>query len=554
MDEAPTGGTLLADALVAHEVETLYCVPGESFLGLLDALYQLDGRIRVIACRHEHGASMMAEATGKLRGRPGICAVTRGPGACNAAIGVHTAFQDSTPMLLIVGQVASAYLGREAFQEIDVVAMFRPIAKHVEQVQDASSMASAVIRAMQLAQSGRAGPVVLVVPEDVLRAPAESAPRIALPVGSRTPAAGQMERLHQILGEAERPVMLLGGSGWTDRARQDIARFAINTQLPVVSSFRRNDLFPNSDPHWIGELGMGARPSLIERIRAADVLLVVGARLGEATSQAYTLFDTDEPPTLVHVHPDGKEIGRVFPAALAIPCDVAGFASAACRLPPLWGERWLEWTQAARHDFERDRLGESMAAPLDLHAVMATLDLALPKDAIVTVDAGNFSGWPQRFLSFGGDRRLLGATNGAMGYAVPAAVAASLAAPQRIVVACVGDGGFGMTGAELATAVNAGARPIVLVFDNGMYGTIRMHQERRYPGRPIATSLGSVDYAEFARAFGAEAETVIKTAQFGPALDRALNCGRAAVIHLKCDPRQLTTRQTVAEVSAEARR
>lgn len=551
-EKARTGGRLVAEALLAHGVEAVFCVPGESFLGLLDALYDLQDHIRVVACRHEHGAAMMAEASGKLRGRAGVCLVTRGPGACNAAIAVHTAFQDSTAMLLIVGQVARAHLGREAFQEIDVVAMFRPLAKHVEQVEDASALGEAVVRAMHMASSGRPGPIVLAVPEDVFRAPADAEPPTPLQVALQAPESGLMDRLQQILGDAERPVMLLGGGGWSEHARRDIAGFAVAYGLPVISGFRRHDLFPNDDPHWIGELGIGAARSLVARIQAADVLLVVGSRLGEATSQGYTLFDdADEPPALVHVHPDAAEIGRVFPVSLGVASDVASFAAAACRLAPVPDDRWRDWTQAARHDFERDRLGSPMAALLDLRAVMATLDAALPKDAIVSVDAGNFSGWPQRFLTFGGDRRLLGPTNGAMGYAVPAAVAASLAAPGRTVVACVGDGGFGMTGQELATAVEAGARLIVLVFDNGMYGTIRMHQERRYPGRPIATTLGPVDFAALARALGADAETVTKTAQFAPALARALDGGRGSAIHLKCDPRQLTTRLTVAEVAAE---
>jgi acetolactate synthase-1/2/3 large subunit len=452
-----------------------------------------------------------------------------------------------------VGQVARAHLGREAFQEIDVVATFRSLAKHAEQVEDASALTDAVVRAMHLACSGRPGPVVLAVPEDVLGATADAEATMVLPLAAQAPDAGRMEGLHRILGDAERPVMLLGGGGWSEQARRDIARFAVDNRLPVASGFRRNDLFPNDDPHWIGELGIGAARSLVARIQAADLLIVVGARLGETTSQGYTLFDTDEPPALVHVHPDAREIGRVFPVSLGIASDVTSFAALACRLSPVAGDRWRQWTEAARHDCERDRLGGSMAAPLDLRAVMAALDAALPKDAIVSVDAGNFSGWPQRFLAFGGERRLLGASNGAMGYAVPAAVAAGLAAPDRCVVACVGDGGFGMTGQELATAVQAGARPIVLIFDNGMYGTIRMHQERRYPGRPIATALGVVDFAALARALGAEAETVTKTAQFAPALERALAGNRPSVIHLKCDPRQLTTRLTLADIVAESR-
>ncbi|MFO1113250.1 MAG: thiamine pyrophosphate-binding protein [Rhodospirillales bacterium] len=541
-----TGGRLIVDALLAHGVRRLFGVPGESYLPILDALHDERERLAFITCRHEHGAAMMAEAHAKLDGVPGVCLVTRGPGACNAAIGVHTAFQDSTPMLLLVGQVKRRFLGREAFQEVDLAAMFQPLAKDAWQVDDPAALAREMARAFDLAFAGRPGPVVLALPEDVLAAEADGEPAPTLPpLAERLCDPALLERLRQMLAAANRPMVLLGGSGWTEAARADIDAFITAAGLPVCCGFRRNDLIDNGKPNYAGELGISADPG--GGWGAADLLLVVGARLGEATSQGYTLLPADG-PALVHVHVDPGEPGRVFPPALAIEAAPPAFARAARRLAVGDGARWREWREAARAEHLADTEPASTGAALDLGAAMRELRQMLPPDAIVTVDAGNFSGWPQRFLRHGGGARLLGATNGAMGYGVPAAVAAKLRYPQRLVIGCAGDGGFGMTGQEVATAVLCGAAPIILVFDNGMYGTIRMHQERRYPCRVLGTPLGPTDVAVLARAWGAHGERVERTEEFAPAFRRAAASGRAAVLHLVCDPEQISTRRTLGSL------
>ncbi|MEO5336270.1 MAG: thiamine pyrophosphate-binding protein [Magnetospirillum sp. WYHS-4] len=542
------GARLIAEALLAQGVERVYLVPGESFLPLLDALYDLQGRIRVITCRHEHGAICMAEAEAKLTGRPGVCLVTRGPGACNASIGVHIAFQDSTPLILLVGQVPRSHLGREAFQEVDFRRFFGPLAKSAEQAERADRLPEAMARAFRLALSGRQGPAVLALPEDMLREPAppEVAPRID-PDGPY-PGPEAMERLRALLAKAERPVMLIGGGGWTDAARANLLAFAAQANLPTACGFRRNDILDNFHPCYIGELGYDADPELVARVRSADVILAVGTRMGQVISQGYTLIDPAR-HTLVQVHPEAAEFGKVFPPHLAIQAGMAEFAQAAARLPGLDGRRWESWAAEGRRSHDRHRSPPQPARqPLDMAQVMAWLDERLPKDAIVTVDAGNFTFWPQRFIRFGGGRRLLGPVNGAMGYGVPAAIAAKLAAPERLVVGVCGDGGFGMTGIELATAMQSGAAMVVLVMDNGMYGTVRMHQERGYPGRSIGTDLTSPDFAALARAHGAHAETVAVTADFAPAFERCVDSGRPALIHLKTDPEAITPRTTLTAV------
>ncbi len=541
-----TGGQLVVEALLAHGAKRVFGVPGESYLPILDALFDVAGRLDMVTCRHEHGAAMMAEAHGKLTGEPGVCLVTRGPGACNAAIGVHTAFQDSTPMLLLIGQVERRFLGREAFQEVDFAAMFRPLAKYAEQIGRVEDIPDRLARAWRLARSGRPGPVVLALPEDLLaeQALAEDVP--ALRVEKQHPDPELMRRLQDRLSEASRPMLLVGG-GWTDAARADILAFAEANGLPTCCGFRRHDIIDNDNACFIGELGIAANPALVQRIKSADMLLVVGSRLGEATSQGYTLIG-NAGPELLHVHPDATELGRVFKPMIAIPAAVEPFAAAARRLAPHGGVRWRDWAASARREYLGDsEPGQSSASgvPLDLGAVMAHLRQVLPEDAIVTVDAGNFSGWPQRFLRFGGARRLLGPANGSMGYGVPAAIAAKLHYPERLVLACVGDGGFGMTGQELATAIQHRAAPIVLLFNNGMYGTIRMHQERSYPGRVMGTALGNPDFAMLAEAYGAYSERVERTEQFAPAFERAINASRAAVIELCVDPEVISTRATI---------
>ncbi|MBT3238004.1 MAG: thiamine pyrophosphate-binding protein [Rhodospirillaceae bacterium] len=543
------GGQLIADALAAHGVDTVFCVPGESYLEVLDGLYDHTNDIRVVSCRHEHGAANMAEAYGKLTGKPGICMVTRGPGACNASIGVHTAFQDSTPMVLLIGQVARPHLGREAFQEVDFGQMFGPLVKRVEQIETAAGASDAIGRAMHDAVSGRPGPVVLSLPEDMLRETAPEAEFTPLAADFESPSAGDMERFHHMVGDCERPLMLVGGGGWTDKARADIVTYAEANAIPVCCSFRRQDIFDNTHDNFAGEMGIAPNPLLIKRMAAADLIIVVGARLGEMTTQGYTLLDEPKPTQeFIHIHTDAGELGRVYTPDLGIASAMEVFAEDASKLVPTVSAHRKEWLTSARQDYIQGRVPSPYEGALDLGHVMAELDDLLGNNAIVTVDAGNCSGWPQRFLTYGGGRRLLGPTSGAMGYGVPAAIAAKLHNPDHIVVGCVGDGCFGMTGQELTTAVAEGATPIILIFNNGMYGTIRLHQERRHPGRVIATDLLNPDYAAVARASGAFGETIEKTEDFRPAFERALRSGLPAVLDLRMDPNVISTRTTLSEV------
>lgn len=547
-EQSTSVGKIIADSLALQGVEAAFCVPGESYLGVLDGLFDHADQIKVVTCRHEHGASNMAEAYGKLTGKVGLCMVTRGPGACNAAIGVHTAFQDSTPMVLLVGQVALRDMGREAFQEVDFEAMFAPLAKAVRQLERADDAAGIIHWAFAEATSGRPGPVVVALPEDLL-GEVVSIDAAAPPTHEPSPRdlSGDMERLHRRLGEAHRPLMLVGGSGWTEQAKQDLQTFAKTFDLPVCTSFRRLDIFDNRHPCFVGEMGIAPNPALVERAKGSDLLLVVGARIGEMTSQGYTLLDPDQPQNaLVHVHGNAAELGKVFAPALGIEATPEAFAHAASRLSP--SVRWAGERSQARADYEAWRTPTDIPGPLQLGHVMRLLDEHLQPDAICTVDAGNYSGWPQRFLSFGGERRLLGPTSGAMGYAVPASVAAKVEHPDTQVVAFVGDGGFGMTGNELATACALDLNPIILVFNNQIYGTIRMHQECNFPGRVIATDLANPDYADLARAHGAFGETVETTDQFLPAFEAAVASNKAALIELKYDANIITTRFTLDDL------
>ena len=544
-----TGGRLVVDALRAHGVDTAFCVPGESYLEVLDALYDADDDVKLITCRHEHGAANMAEAYGKLTGRAGVCLVTRGPGACNASIGVHTAFQDSTPMVLLVGHVPRRHQGREALQEVDFRWMFGPLAKWVEQVDDADDVPEMMARAFRAAVSGRPGPAVVVLPEDVLRQTSEVADVGAYRVVRTQPGRDGMANLKAVLQKAERPVMMVGGGGWTDQARADIRIFAEAANLPTCCSFRRHDLFDNRHPCFIGELGLDANPALVERIKDADVLLVVGARLGQVTTQVYTLLEVPQPrQTLIHVHTDENEFGRVFEPALAIQSGLPEFAAAASALPPVDGKAWAGWALEARRVYEESLVPAAGDGVLDMGAVMVALGERLAPDAIVATDAAISSVWPQRFLQFGDGRRLLAPTSGAMGYGVPAAVMAKIAAPERQVVALVGDGCFGMTGQELATAAHYGVAPVIIILNNGIYGTIRLHQERRHPERVIGTDLTNPDFAALAEAYGAFGRVVERTADFVPALEDALAAGRAAVIDVRMDSDIITTRTTLSAV------
>ena len=549
-----TGGQILVDQLVLHGADTAFCVPGESYLEVLDALFDARDSIRLINARHEAGAANMADAYGKLTGKPGICMVTRGPGACHAAVGVHTAFQDSTPMILLIGQVGRDMMDREAFQEIDYRQMFAGVAKWAAQIDVTARIPEYIARAFQVATSGRPGPVVLALPEDMLTelAVVEDA-RPYIPVHAE-PSAGKIEQLRELLAQAQRPLLLVGGSGWTDQGCDDIKRFAEANGLPVATSFRRQDSFDNHSPCFAGDLGTSGPKALIQRFKDADLVLVIGARLGELTTQGYTVMNAPAPrQRLIHVHPDADEIGRVFNPDLAIASGSSAFAAA------LSGKKWFDpgrWTDCREHA-HRDYLGTIQPprydGPLDLERAMAALRDLLPEDAIITLDAGNHTGWPQRFLRYARPGRQIGSTNGSMGYSVPAAVAASLICPDRIVVGCVGDGGFMMSGLELATAAQHGGKPIILLFDNRMYGTIRMHQEREHPERVIGTDLVNPDFVAMAKAMGAHAEMVTETKDFTAAFQRASTSGRPALIVLQTDPELISTSQTIAGLRAAAK-
>ena len=546
-----TGGQILIDALLVHGVDHVFCVPGESFLAALDALRDATNRIRTVTCRHEGGAACMAEAYGKLTGRPGVAMVTRGPGACNASLGVHIAQQDSTPMVIFIGQVERGHSEREAFQELDYRRFYGPLCKWAAQVESADRLPELVSQAFHRACAGRPGPVALALPEDMLRDVAGVADTGPYQVVQPAADPGAIEQLRQRLTTARRPFMIVGGPGWTAQACRDICTFAAANRIPTGASFRAQDRFDNTHECYAGELGLGPDPALSARVREADVLLAVGVRLGELTTAGYTLVEPPCPSqSLVHVYPDPDELGRVFQPELAVCAGVASFARAAADIRPVAQPRWDDWTRDARADY-LDNLQPTPGLPgsLEMGAVMAQLRQRLPPNAILTTDAGNFSGWMHRHYLYRAFPTQLGPTNGAMGYGVPAAVAARLLHPDRPVVAFCGDGGALMSGQEIATAMHYGVDPVILVLNNAMYGTIRMHQQRDYPGREHATALTNPDFAAWARSFGAYARAVERTEEFGPALDEALHAGRVAVLELRIDPELISTRARLSEIS-----
>jgi acetolactate synthase-1/2/3 large subunit len=554
-------GHALAEALVAQGVHTCFGVPGESYLAVLDGFHEHRDRLRFVACRQEGGAAFMAEAQGKLTGRPGVCFVTRGPGATNASIGVHTAFQDSTPMVLFVGQVASDQRDREAFQEIDYRQMFGPgtlgLAKWVAEIQSADRLPEYVARAFHTAMQGRPGPVVLALPEDMLTTwtSAPVLPRVE-PVHA-WPAPGGMRDLRRLLLAAERPVMVVGGSGWSAESAAALQRFAENWQLPTACAWRFQDTFDNRHPLYGGDVGIGTHPRLMARLREADLVIAVGARLGEMTTQGYTWLQAPRPAQrLVHIHAGADELGRVYAADLMLQSsmDSAGKAleslSAPVQLP------WADRSATVREDYEAN-LQAPAVQPLDMAVVIKTLQRLLPEDTLYTNGAGNFAGWLHRYCRHPGlqhfGRTQLAPSSGAMGYGLPAAVAAALLQPHRWVINLAGDGDFLMTGQELATATGYGARKLIsIVVDNGTYGTIRMHQEREYPGRVSGSDLFNPDFAALARAYGWRAETVDRTEAFEPALARAIDAGAPTLIHLKLDADVSTSRTTLSAIRATA--
>ena len=564
---ARPAGHALVEALIAQGVSTAFGVPGESYLAVLDGFHEHRERIRFIACRHEGGAAFMADAQGRLTGRPGICFVTRGPGAANASIGVHTAFQDSTPLILFVGQVASQQRDREAFQELDYRQMFGPgtlgMAKWVGEVHDADRLPEYVARAFHTALQGRPGPVVLVLPEDMLTqaSAAPVLPRVSPALA--WPAPGALRELRELLLAAQRPLLIVGGSGWDAAAAHALQRFAQNWQLPVACGFRFQDTFDNRHPLYAGDVGIGIDPKLAERVREADLIVALGLRLGEMTTGGYTLLQVPRPAhKLVHIHAGAEELGRVYAADLMLQASMACAAKALETLAAPMSLPWAAWTRAAHADHEANHVAAAIE-PLDLAVVMKTVQRLAPPDTVYANGAGNFSGWLHRYVRYAGlqhhGRTQLAPTSGAMGYGLPAAVAASLLYPERTVVHVAGDGDFLMTGQELATATGYAAgrgagRLISIVVDNGSYGTIRMHQERAYPGRVSGSELFNPDFAALAWAHGWQAQRIDATRQFEPAFAAALATARPTLLHLKLDTECITSRTTLTAIREAALR
>jgi acetolactate synthase-1/2/3 large subunit len=541
-----TGGRILVDQLELNGADVAFCLPGESFLPVLDALY--DSPIRLVSCRHEPGAANAAEAYGKLTGRPGICLVTRGPGATQAAVGVHTARQDSTPMLLLVGQVPRAFRGREAWQELDYGQAFGPIAKAAWEVDSAARIPEHVARAYSVALSGRPGPVVLSLPEDVLAEEADVADGSPVEVERSSPRSEDLERLGALLAAADRPLVVVGEGGWTAETGEDVLAFCEASELPVACAFRCQDFVDNRSRCYVGVLGVAMDERIAERLREADLVLAVGGRLGEVPTRRYTLLEPPRPAqTLVHVHPDPDELGRVYEPDLAITSSLPAFAAALRDLGAI-APRWREWTASARGDYEDNLRHEPMEGPVDLGEIMAFLRSRLPADAVQTCGAGNFTVWAHRFAEFTRFPTQVCPRSGSMGYGVAAALAAKLVHPERIALCFTGDGDFVMSSPELATAVQLELPIVVLLVNNGMYATIRMHQERTYPGRVIGTELENPDFPSLARAYGAHAERVERTEDFEAAFERALASGKPAVLELPVDPERISPRVKLSEL------
>jgi len=546
---ARTGGELVVASLLAQGATHAFGVPGESYLAILDALHDVQERLRFIVCRHEGGAAYMGEAYGKLTGRPGVVLVTRGPGASNAAIGIHVAAQDSTPLVVLVGQVGTDALDREAFQEIDYRRMYGSIAKWSAQVDRVERIPEYIAQAYRRALAGRPGPVVLALPEDVLAARADVAdpPRVeALPLA---PAAQAMEAAHALLAGARAPLCIVGGRRWDTAACAQLRALAETSGLPVACAFRQQDLFDNRHPQYAGDVGIGINPKLATRVRDADVLLVIGERLGEMTTSGYTLLEVPQPKQqLIHVHAAADEIGRVYQPALGVVATPGEFL-AALRLPS--NARWRAGATEGHADYEAWRQMRPAPGAVDPGACVRVLDDLLPDDAIIANGAGNYTVWLHRGFRHRQFGTQLAPYAGAMGYGVPAAVAAKLLHPERIVVSWNGDGCFQMNGQEVATAVQYGLAIVFVVLDNGMYGTIRMHQERHYPGRVCGTELVNPDFAALARACGALGETVRRTEDFAPAFARAQASGRPALLHVLVDPQALTPNASLDALRAQ---
>ena len=549
-----TGGHVLADQLKILGVDTIFCVPGESYLGLLDGLYDHENSVRIITCRHESGASNMADAYGKMTGKPGIVAVTRGPGATNASNGVHTAFQDSTPMILLIGQVGRSMMDREAFQEMDYRRMFGQMAKWVAQIDDAKRIPEYINRAWNVALSGRPGPVVLALPEDMLTEVVEVADLRPTPVATSAPTPSAISKLGEMMQQAKKPLMIVGGPGWSaDIAKQALA-FAERTGLPVSTSLRCQDYVDNNSENYVGVIGIAPVPNLRKRIQEeADLLIVVGARMGEMTTQGYELLNIPNPQmNFVHVNPGPEELGHVYAPDLAIASTSVGFFEATKNIEDGDGkERWADWRQAQRVDYKAYLVPTDVPGTVNMGQVMRHVNDTMPEDTIITSGAGNYTVWSHRYYEHQTYRTQLAPSSGSMGYGVPAAIAAKVVAPDKEVIAVAGDGCFMMTAQELATAYQHGVDVIYMVVNNGMYGTIRMHQERTYPDRIIATRLHNPDFVAYAKSFGISGEKVTKTDAFPAALERARAAKGGYLIELVVDPEALTPTQSLSAANVQ---
>ncbi len=544
------GGQLLVESLVALGARKSFGVPGESYLAVLDALHDTRGALDFVLCRNEGGASFMAAAWGKLTSEPGLCFVTRGPGVTNASIGVHTAMQDSAPMLLFVGQVGTDMKGREAFQEIDYRAVFGTVAKWATEIDQVERIPEILARAWTTATTGRPGPVVIALPEDMLTALTDAAPLSGpAKIAEAAPAPAAMDEVHALLAAAKRPLVLMGGVNWTEAGHDALQAFAEASDIPVVAAFRYQDQFDNFSPAFVGEAGVGMPAHVKALIRDADLILAVNVRFGEMTTDGYTLLSVPVPvQKLIHVHGSDREIGKIYQPTLGVHAGPNAFAAA---LKPVKGE-WAKWRADGRAAYEASFAAPAQPSPVDMVAAMEHVREVLPEDAILTNGAGNFTVWPNKFYKFGKKARLLAPQSGAMGYGLPAAVAAKVAFPERAVVCFAGDGDFQMNCQELGTAMQAGAQPIVLLVNNGIYGTIRAHQERNYPGRVSGTTMENPDFVTLAKAYGYHAERVTKTEDFPAAFARARASKTGAVLDLDISPEALTPRQTLRQMRAAA--
>lgn len=547
MADRLSGGQMLVRELVLQGVEHVFCVPGESYLAVLDALYEAP--IAVTVCRHEGGAAMMAEAHGKLSGRPGICFVTRGPGATNASSALHIAKQDSTPMILFVGQVERGMQDREAFQELDYRASFGSMVKWATEVESSDRLPEIVSRAFYVSMSGRPGPVVIALPEDMLLEQSSAAPSRKVNISELAPTTTDLARLNSLLEQSQRPLLIAGGSGWSNEAVEDLIDFSEKHSVPIAVSFRRQGLFPATHSHFVGDIGVGSNPELISYAREADLIILLGGRLSELPSQSYTLVDIPIPrQKLIHIHSGTDEIGKIYSPDLAFNLAPGAFLKGAALLESE-GTKRADYIIEGRALYERwSGVATVVPGAFNLGEALLALSGVVPSDAVVCNGAGNYAVWVHRFWRFRAFNSQLAPTSGSMGYGVPAAVAAKRIQPQRVVIAFAGDGCFLMSGQEFATAVQYNLPIIVIVIDNGMYGTIRMHQEREYPSRVVATDLRNPDFAAYARAFGGHGETVSETSEFLSAFERARSSGKPSIIHCKTSPEALTPTRSLSEI------